>query len=115
MTYPWPRCTAGLGSLLALEVLLLSPDQPEHHPLPPCRLPGLCPWGLQSLQFLLSSMPSFAAEPWPPWLPHPSPAASAPVSGLFFFLISSRDIPTMAFWNFATLRVRFFDVSSTLP
>merc|ERR550532_3441263 len=25
MTYPWPRCMAGLGSLLALEILLLSP------------------------------------------------------------------------------------------
>merc|ERR1719384_87389 len=33
----------------------------------------------------------------------------------FFFLISSSDMPTIAFWNFATVRVRFLVVSSVLP
>merc|ERR1711920_671012 len=33
----------------------------------------------------------------------------------FFFLISSNDIPTMAFWNFCALRVRFLADSSALP
>merc|ERR550537_2063161 len=33
----------------------------------------------------------------------------------FFFLMSSRDMPTMAFWNFCALRVRFLACSSTLP
>merc|ERR1719282_889119 len=33
----------------------------------------------------------------------------------FFFLMSSRDMPTMAFWNFVALRVRFLAISSTLP
>merc|ERR1711879_1120896 len=33
----------------------------------------------------------------------------------FFFLISSKDMPTMAFWNFCAFRVRFLACSSALP
>merc|ERR1719474_2379262 len=33
----------------------------------------------------------------------------------FLFLMSSKDMPTMAFWNFCAFRVRFLACSSALP
>merc|ERR550537_390343 len=87
-------CIADLESLSCLAFGLAAP-----------LAPGLAPALL--LAWVWRAFASLAAASW----------ACLRSSGAlaFFALMSSRDMPTIAFWNFWTLRVRFFACSSTLP